>query len=95
MLLVHASNTFNSLSHQALLHNISYMCPAIPVFVKNCYNSPSRLYIIRGNELKSNESTTQGDPVSIAIYGIGVTLMINMLIDIAVTSAESQVGVLV
>ena len=70
------------------------MCPAIPVYVKNCYNSPSRLFIIRRNELKSNESTTQNDPVSIAIYGIGVTLMINILIDIAVASAESQVGVL-
>ena len=70
------------------------MCPAIPVYVKNCYNSPSRLFIIRRNELKSNESTTQDDPVSIAIYGIGVTLMINILIDIAVASAEIQVGVL-
>ena len=70
------------------------MCPAIPVYVKNCYNSHSRLFIIRRNELKSNESTTQDDPVSIAICGTGVTLMINILIDIAVASAESQVGVL-
>ena len=70
------------------------MGPAIPVYVKNCYNSHSRLFIIRRNELKSNESTTQDDPVSIAICGTGVTLMINILIDIAVASAESQVGVL-
>ena len=70
------------------------MCPAIPVYVKNCYNSHSRLFIIRRNELKSNESTTKDDPVSIAICGTGVTLMINILIDIAVASAESQVGVL-
>ena len=94
VLLVDASNAFNSLNCEVFLHNISYICPAISVFVKNCYNSPSRLFIIGGKELKSNEGTTQGDPVSMAIYGIGVTPIINTLIDIVVTSTESQVRVL-
>ena len=55
VLLVDVSNTFNSLNRELFLHNISYICPATSVFVKNCYNFPSRLFIIGGKELKSNE----------------------------------------
>ena len=94
VLLVDASNAFTSLNREVFLHNISYICPTISAFIKNYYNSPSRLVIIGGKKLKSNEGTTQGDPVSMAIYGIGVTPLISMLIDIVVTSTESQVGVL-
>ena len=94
VLLVDASNAFTSLNREVFLHNISYICPTISAFIKNCYNSPSRLVIIGGKKLKSNDGTTQGDPVSMAIYGIGVTPLISMLIDIAATSTESQVGVL-
>ena len=54
----------------------------------------SRLFITGGKELKSNKGTTQGNPVSMAIYGIRVTLLINMLINIVITTTESQVGVL-
>ena len=94
LLLIVASNAFNSLNREVFLHDISYMCPAISAFVKNCYNYPSRLFINGGKELKSNKGTAQGDPVSVAIYGIGVTLLIYMLINIVVTSTESQIGVL-
>ena len=52
------------------------------IFVKKCYSTPSRLFIAGGTEIASKEGTTQGDPASIAIYGIGVTPLINMLIDI-------------
>ena len=53
VLLVEASNAFNSLNRGVFLHNISYICPVISAFAKNCYNSPSRLFIIGGKELKS------------------------------------------
>ena len=79
VLLVDASNAFNSLNHEIFLHNISYICPAISVFVKNCYSYPSRLFIIGGKELKSNGVTRQADPLSMAIYGITVKALINML----------------
>ena len=46
VLLVDASNAFNSLNCEVFLHNISYICPAISIFVENCYNSPSRLFVI-------------------------------------------------
>ena len=94
VLLVDTSNVLNSLKCEVFLHNISYICPAISVFVENYYNSPSRLITIGGKELKSNEDTTQSDPVSMVIYGNRATPLINMLIKIVVTSTESQVGLL-
>ena len=82
ILLVDASNAFSSLNRQSLLHNISYLCPSIAIFVKNCYSTPSRLFIVGETEITSREGITQSDPVSMAIYGTGVTPLINMLIDI-------------
>ena len=93
--LLDASNALNSLNRELFPYNVSYICPAISFFVKICYSSPSRLFIIGGKELKTKEGITQGDPVSMAIYGIRVTPLINMLIDIVVTSTENQVAVLV
>ena len=74
ILLVDASNAFNSLNRQSLLHNISYLYPAIAILVKNCYSTPSRLFIVEGTEITSREGITQGDPVSMSIYGIAVNL---------------------
>ena len=45
-------------------------------------------------KMKSNEGTTQGDPASMEVYGIGVTPFINMLINLVIPSKENQVGVL-
>ena len=91
VLLADARNAFDSLNREVFLHNISYICPEISVFIKNCSNSPSRLCIIGGKELKSNEGTTQSGPISMTIYGIGVTPLINIFINIVVTFTESQV----
>ena len=38
------------------------------------------IFIGGGTEITSKEGTTQGDPVSVVVYGIGVTLLINMLL---------------
>ena len=48
ILLVGASNAFNSLNRQSFLHNKSYLCPSIAIFVKNCYSTPSRSFIVGG-----------------------------------------------
>ena len=94
ILLVDASNAFNSLNRQSFLHNISYLCPSVAIFVKNCYSTPLRLFIVGGIETTSKEGTTQGDPVSMAIYGIGVTPLINMLIDILSNKHSTNVNVM-
>ena len=44
-------------------------------YVQNCYSTPGRLFIIGGLKLQSQEGTTQGDPLGIAIYAITITPM--------------------
>ena len=71
VLLVDAANAFNSINRKVFLHNISIICPAISTFVTNCYTTPAQLSVIGGTEIRSNEGTTQGDPVAMAIYATG------------------------
>ena len=61
VILVDASNVFNSINRNVFLHNVTIICPAIAIYVKNCYSLHSRLFIIGGNEIRSCEGTTQGD----------------------------------
>ena len=51
VLLVDACNAFSSLNRQSFLHNITYLCPLIAIFVKNCFSTPSRLFIVGGTEI--------------------------------------------
>ena len=66
VLLVDAANAFNSINRKALLHNIDILCPAISIYIYNCYVVPARLFIISGKEIRSTEGTTQGDPTAMA-----------------------------
>ena len=81
ILLVVASNAFNSLNRKLFLHNVKVICPVIATFVINCYSSDSRLYIIAGGEIKSRKGTTQGDPVRMAIYAIPIIPLLLILIE--------------
>ena len=80
MILVDAANAFNNINRKALLHNVKVLCPIFACYVNNCYRSPARLFVIGGIELKSNEGTTQGDPIGMAVYAIGITPLLNMLL---------------
>ena len=82
VILVNESIAFNSISKKVFLHNITMICPAIAICVKNCYSTHSQLFIIGSNETKSCEEKTQGDPVAIAVYAITVIPMILMIVDI-------------
>ena len=73
-------NALNLLNSSSFLQNISYLCPSISTFVEDCYSVPSSLFILWMTEISSTEEEAQGDPVT--IYGIGVTPLINKLIDI-------------
>ena len=61
VLLVDASNAFNSINRKVMLHNIRYICPAIAVYTYNCYSTASRLFVQGGMEISSAEGTTQGE----------------------------------
>ena len=64
VLLIDASNAFNSLNRQVALHNIQVLCPRASSILINTYRFPSRLFITGGKELLSQEGTAQGDPLS-------------------------------
>ena len=38
----------------------------------NTYREPARLYIVGGQELRSSEGTTQGDPLAMSLYAISL-----------------------
>ena len=58
VLLIDASNAFNSLNRAAALHNVRILCPTIATYTINTYREPARLIIIGGKEMRSEEGTT-------------------------------------
>ena len=48
ILLVDASNAFNSVNRKTFLHNIRIICSPFAKFAQNCYNLPSQFFIIGG-----------------------------------------------
>ena len=78
MLLVDASNAFNSLNRQVALQNIRRICPPIATALINTYREPTELFV-DGNTLLSQEGTTQGDPLAMAMYGLATLPLIRRL----------------
>lgn len=66
VLLVDASNAFNSLNHDAALNNIQFECPFLSTILINTYREASGL-LIDGDVVLSMEGTTQGDPLAMAM----------------------------
>ena len=79
VLLIDASNAFNSLNRQVALHNIQILCPRASIIIINTYRAPSRLFIAGGGEVLSQEGTTQGDPLAMPFYAISTSLIIQTL----------------
>ena len=80
VILVDASNAFNSLNRQAALFNIQHLCPSFSTVLLNTYRFNVNLYI-GGETLLSEEGTTQGDPLAMPMYALGVVPLINALSD--------------
>ena len=77
VLLVDADNAFNRLNRAVALHNIRYTCPPLATILTNIYRAPSRLFVTGGMELSSEEGTTQGCPLSMAMYDLSTVPLIN------------------
>ena len=75
ILMVDAENAFNALNRKAMLHNIARICPPIATYVQNTYSQPARLILDNKHEITSEEGTTQGDPIAMAIYALGFTVL--------------------
>ena len=76
---IDASNAFNSINRKLLLHNAKIICPQMATYIYNSYCAPARLFIVGGEEITSSEGTTQGDPIAMQAYGIGLTPLLNLL----------------
>ena len=88
VLMVDASNAFNSINKETFLHNTKVLCPALATFINNCYSIPSDLFVQGGKRLKSLEGTTQGDPAAMAIYALGITPLLAWLSDLSKGKTE-------
>ena len=79
VLLIDATNAFNCLNRAAALHNIRVVCPTISIYALNTYREPARLFITGGQEIKSEEGTTQGDPLAMVMYALSLQPLISHL----------------
>ena len=78
ILMVDASNAFNSLNREAALRNVRILCPVLAPIIINTYREDSPLYI-DGEVILSEEGTTQGDPLAMSMYAIGTMPLIRKL----------------
>ena len=78
VLLIDASNAFNSLNRNVTLHNIQFTCPKLSTVLYNTYRAPSDLYI-DGEVIHSQEGTTQGDPLAMPMYALATIPLIDQL----------------
>ena len=77
VLLVDASNAFNTLNRKSAIHNIKKICPSVGTILSNTYQSPIQMFIQGGGEILSQEGTTQegttqGDPLGMAMYALAL-----------------------
>jgi hypothetical protein len=78
-----AANAFNELNRMAMLWTIRHEWPSGARFAFNCYRHCATL-VIRGKGgtvvlIFSKEGVTQGDPLSMFGYGIGILPLIRKL----------------
>ena len=65
ILVVDATNAFDSLNHQVALQDINSLCPILAMIIINAYRANIDLYI-DGEIMLSQEYVTQGDPLLMA-----------------------------
>ena len=78
ILFIDAENAFNLLKTELALKNVEIFCPALHHALANSYKHPSNLYV-NNTVLTSTEGTTQGDPLAMAMYGIKIIPLIELL----------------
>ena len=78
VLLIDAENAFNSLNRKLALKNIENTCPSLLTAIKNSYSNSSKLFVNK-KTIYSQEGTTQGDPLAMAMYGLAIIPLIKLL----------------
>ena len=77
LFLADASNAFNRLNRGVCLRNVRHLCPALAPILINTYRHPAPLYV-GGECILSREGTTQGDPLAMHMYAIGMMPLIRL-----------------
>ena len=70
MLLIDATNAFNSLNRAVALHNIQRLCPAFSTILVNTYRHPASLFV---------DGDVQGDPLAMPFYALATVPLIQKL----------------
>ena len=78
VLLLDASNAFNTLNRKLALHHTRVFCPVLSTFLDNLYGAHRDLYA-EGFLLSGEEGGTQGCPSSMGMYCLGIAPLINMV----------------
>ncbi len=78
VLMVDASNAFNSLNRETALLNIQRICPTLSTILINTYREPSEL-LVDGCTIWSLEGITQGDPLAMPMYVLATIPLIKKL----------------
>ena len=73
-----AVNAFNTLNCHLALVNISTLCTAFSCILINTYRNDAKLFL-RGEAILSQEGTTQGDPVAMAMYALPLLPIVTQL----------------
>ena len=75
ILLVDATNAFNSINCSVALHNIQQLFPLLAHILINTYRSPASMFV-SGDIIISEKGTTQGDPLTMPMYAIAIIPLI-------------------
>jgi hypothetical protein len=81
ILLIDADNAFNRVNRATALWNVQFTCPAMKYILINFYRSPTRIFMNGEGfcELLSQEGTTQGCPLAMAMYAIALAPLLKHL----------------
>jgi len=79
MLLIDATNAFNSFNRAVALYNIQRLCPSFSTVLISTYSHPACLFV-DGDILYSEEGTTQGDPLAMPFYALATVPLIKKLV---------------
>ena len=88
VILVDASNAFNSLNRKAALHNIRATCHEFSTVLINTCRLPVRMFIQGGEEILSAEGTTWGDNLAMSFYALGASILLDRLKLISPTTSQ-------
>ncbi|XP_063615254.1 uncharacterized protein LOC134788297 [Penaeus indicus] len=77
VLMVDASIAFNNFNRKVTLHSTRIKCPNFARYIENLYSQPAKQFVSdretgRCEIIESAEGTTQGDPIAMAMYAIGL-----------------------